>query len=123
LLERKPGALRNGLPFIEGKWPEPIQRVNDILREKYNDWAKQMTKILSLIRIDGLDMVMLACQRAIDNNIVTESTATNHIMRLREEPKSPTVEPPDELKLDKPIEGDLNHYDNLYREVPDEYKR
>jgi DNA-binding transcriptional ArsR family regulator len=88
--------------------------VNDIICEKYHGWQKQMVKILSAIRFDGLQKVALACKLALESNTVTESTVINHLMRLRDEPLVDTIEPPDTLKLSAPVVADLTDYDNYY---------
>ena len=40
ILEKKPGSLRNGVPFVEWDWPVPIQLVRDrVLKQPKGDRA------------------------------------------------------------------------------------
>ncbi len=63
LLERKPGALRNGAPFADlPEPPEPLQRMRrGLLRETGGD--RVMAKILALVPGAGLDAVRVAVAR------------------------------------------------------------
>jgi hypothetical protein len=67
VLERKPGALRNGLPFKElmSSLPEIFTKIRNKL-ESYEDGGKQFIIILSFINKLGLEKVTHACCRAIN---------------------------------------------------------
>lgn len=67
VLERKPGALRNGLPFKElmSSLPEIFTKIRNKL-ESYEDGGKQFIIILSFINKLGLEKVTHACSRAIN---------------------------------------------------------
>ena len=66
-MERKPGALRNGLPFKElmSSLPEIFTKIRNKL-ESYEDGEKQFIIILSFINKLGLEKVTHACCRAIN---------------------------------------------------------
>lgn len=66
ILERKPGALRNGTPFKElmNVLPEVFSKIRNRL-EAYPDGSKQFISILLLINKQGLEKVTKACEDTI----------------------------------------------------------
>ena len=65
LLERKPGALRNGAPFAD--MPEPLQRLRaGLLRRPGGD--RLMAKVLAIVLTAGLDAVLVAVELALDSS-------------------------------------------------------
>ena len=66
ILERKPGALRNGAPFKElmSLLPEVFSKIRTKL-EAYQDGSKQFISILLLINKQGLEKVTNACYLTI----------------------------------------------------------
>jgi transposase len=79
LLERKPGALRNGRPFLDWELPLSIREVWESLR-RYSDWDRQMSEILSMIPRYGLESVGIACEMALEENTVSQSVIVNYPM-------------------------------------------
>jgi hypothetical protein len=67
VLERKPGALRNGVPFkdLMNSLPEIFTKIRNKL-ESYEDGEKQFIIILSFINKLGLEKVTQACCCAIN---------------------------------------------------------
>jgi hypothetical protein len=112
LLERKPGALRNGRPFLEWELPAPIREVWEALR-RYPDWDRQMSAILSAIPQYGLEAVEVACRIALEENVVNQSVIMNYLTRLTEDPKAADVAVPGELKLMMEPHADCTIYDRL----------
>ena len=96
LLSRKPGALRNGRPFLEWDLPASIQAVWESLR-RFSDWDKQMAAILSAIPQYGLESVSVACETALEHGTVTQAVILNHLGRLIEDIPVPTVCAPKNL--------------------------
>ena len=84
LLERKPGALRNGRPFVNWELPASIRKVWDALR-RYPDWDRQMSALLSAIPTYGLEALNVACSVALEENAVSQSTIMNYLTRLTED--------------------------------------
>ena len=64
VLERKPGALRNGAPFKQLKLPKSLASMRENLRV-HEDGDKQFIKILLQVSIHGLDKVNEACVNAL----------------------------------------------------------
>jgi hypothetical protein len=56
VLERKPGALRNGAPFLGWDLPEPLQKVKSHLK-RFSDWDRQFVSILAAVPSHGLEAV------------------------------------------------------------------
>jgi transposase len=112
LLERKPGALRNGRPFLEWDLPESIRKVWEYLK-RYSDWDRQMSGILSAIPIYGMEAVEVACETALEAGTANESVVLNHLTRLTEERSSQSVPVPEKLKLKEEPSADCTAYDRL----------
>jgi transposase len=112
LLERKPGALRNGRPFLEWKLPESIRKVWEYLK-RYRDWDRQMSGILSSIQIYGMEAVEVACETALEAGVASESVILNHLTRLTEERAEQSVSIPEKLKLKEEPRADCGVYDRL----------
>ena len=64
ILERKPGALRNGAPFKALNLPVAMQKVREKLAQ-YSDGDKQFIRVLLAVSVYGLDAVENACSQAI----------------------------------------------------------
>ena len=63
LLQRKPGALRNGAPFVE--MPEPLQQLRrGLLRSPGGD--RVMAQVLAMVPTAGLDAVLVAVELALE---------------------------------------------------------
>jgi transposase len=112
LLERKPGALRNGRPFLEWELPESIRKVWEYLK-RYPDWDRQMSDILSSIPIYGMEAVEVACETALEAGSASESVILNYLTRLTEERAEQSVSIPDKLKLKEEPRADCGLYDSL----------
>jgi hypothetical protein len=117
LLDRKPGALRNGRPFLDWELPVSIRMVWESLRG-YPDWDRQMSSILSAIPIYGVEAVSVACEMAIEENAVSGSTVLNYLTRLTEEPKEKPVDVTQMLLLTEEPRSDCSIYDRLLEDMP-----
>ena len=63
LLQRKPGALRNGAPFAD--MPEPLQQLRwALLRSPGGD--RVMAQVLAIVPTAGLDAVVIAVELALE---------------------------------------------------------
>jgi transposase len=117
LLERKPGALRNGRPFLDWDLPAPIRKVWEYLR-RYSDWDRQMSVILSAIPTYGIEAVGVACEMSLEENTVSQSVIMNYLTRLTEEAKTENVAVSEKLKLTEEPRSDCKRYDRLLGERP-----
>ena len=114
LLERKPGALRNGRPFLDWKLPASVRKVWEVMR-RYPDWDRQMSAILSTVPRYGLEAVGIACEMALEENAVSQSVILNYLTRLTEESQAASIPVSDKLKLLEEPRSDCTMYDNLLR--------
>ena len=112
LLERKPGALRNGRPFLNWELPPSIRKVWDTLR-RYPDWDRQMSALLSTIPTYGLEALNVACSVALEENAVSQSTIMNYMTRLTEEPKVSDVTVSEKFRLSEEPRSDCSVYNQL----------
>jgi transposase len=82
LIQRKPGALRNGAPFAD--LPAPLQQLRrGLLREAGGDRA--MAQILALVPQAGLDAVLVAVELALESGApgrISLEHVTNVLGRL-----------------------------------------
>jgi hypothetical protein len=112
LIERKPGALRNGAPF-EGL-PEPLKRLQQALL-RWPGGDRVMAQVLGAVPRFGLEAV----QVAVDLVLVAGSPSADHVLnvlaRLHEGPPPQAVETA--LTLREAPRADTARYDALREEV------
>ena len=111
LLQRKPGALRNGAPFSD--MPEPLQRLRrGLLRNPGGD--RVMAQVLAIVPAAGLDAVLVAVELALETGPpgkVSVEHVVNVLGRLNAAPTPPTAST--HLKaLTAPL-ADTARYDRL----------
>jgi hypothetical protein len=117
LLERKPGALRNGRPFLEWELPASVSKVWEALR-RYPDWDRQMSAILSTIPRYGIEVVGIACEMALEENTVSQSVILNYLTRLAEEPQVANIAVSEKLRIFKEPNSDCTVYNVLLKSAP-----
>ncbi|MCW5587908.1 MAG: IS21 family transposase [Chromatiales bacterium] len=79
LLQRKPGALRNGAPFAD--LPEPLQQLRHaLLRESGGD--RVMAQVLALVPVSGLDTVVVAVQLALEGAPPSGRVSVEHVQNV-----------------------------------------
>ena len=112
LLERKPGALRNGAPFHEWDLPEALQKTRTaLMKNKGGD--KAFVSILLAISSHGLEAVEAACRQAGSENIIQADYILNCLNRLKDRPKPAEIQTPDWLKLSKEPLSNTARYNQL----------
>ena len=80
LLERKPGALRNGAPFME--MPEPLLALQrHLLRHPGGD--RVMAQVLSAIPVHGIEEVLVAVEIALESGRPSGEHVLNVLGRLK----------------------------------------
>jgi hypothetical protein len=112
LLQRKPGALRNGAPFAD--MPEPLQQLRRaLLREEGGDRA--MAQILALVPGTGLDGVIVALELALEGAPPSGRVSVEHVhnvlARLNAAPRPGNVSTA--LQVGTPPLADTARYDAL----------
>jgi hypothetical protein len=112
LIERKPGALRNGAPFAD--LPEPLQRMRKaLLHQEGGD--KVMASVLAEVPKQGLDVVLVAVELALESAPPSGRVSTEHVInvlaRLQAQPIPQSVETT--LQVSQAPLADTARYDSL----------
>ena len=112
LIERKPGALRNGAPFAD--LPEPLLRLRGFLL-KHEGGDRIMAKVLTAVPRSGLESVLVAVELVLESGNPSAEHVENVLNRLKAAP------PPDDvetcLKVSEVPIADTGRYDRLREEV------
>ena len=112
LIERKPGALRNGAPFAD--MPEPLQHLRrQLLRRDGGD--RIMAKVLAAVPKSGLEAVLVAVELVLESANLSAEHVENVLNRLKNTPTPERIETSLELR-EAPI-ADTGRYDRLRGEV------
>jgi hypothetical protein len=112
LLERKPGALRNGAPFAD--LPEALQRLRRaLLREAGGD--RVMAQVLAIVPRAGLEAVLVAVDLALESAPPSGRVSVEHVInvlaRLNAAPVPAQVSTA--LQVSTPPLADPARYDRL----------
>ena len=110
VLERKPGALRNGLPFQ--KLPRAITLVQEHLQAKAGG-DKAFVEVLLAARDHGMDILETACAMALEQKTVTVTVILNLVHRLAHPLPPPPQQTPEALHLKEEPTADCSRYDTL----------
>jgi hypothetical protein len=113
LVQRKPGALRNGAPFAD--IPAPLQRLRQgLMRHAGGD--RVMAQVLAAVPTAGLPAVLVAVELVIESGVLSAEHVENVLARLNAAPQPESVETSLELK-EAPV-ANTSRYDSL-RETAD----
>jgi transposase len=108
LVATKPGALRNGAPFLE--MPGPLLALQKrLLRQPGGD--RVMVQLLSAIPLHGLDTVIATAVSALEMGTVSGEHVLNLLARLTQPKPLPQVPAP--LALAEEPKADVARYDQL----------
>ena len=112
VVQRKPGALRNGAPFVE--MPDAFRKLQDqMLRKPGGD--REMVDILSLVLHHDEQSVLCAVEMALEAGVPTKTHVLNLLHRLMDGTPTdqPDVTPPAALTLRNEPEANVARYDGL----------
>jgi transposase len=111
LVQRKPGALRNGAPFAD--MPEPLQQLRRaLLRDPGGD--RVMAQVLAIVPTAGLDAVLVAVELALEGTRqgrVSVEHVRNVLARLNAEPAPESAGTA--LQVSMPPLANTERYDSL----------
>jgi hypothetical protein len=108
LIQRKPGALRNGAPFAD--LPEPLQRLRMLLlRREGGD--RVMARVLAEVPKSGLQDVLVAVERVLESGVPSAEHIENMLNRLKSPPMPDAIESP--LAVSEAPIADAGRYDRL----------
>ena len=113
VLQRKPGALRNGTPFIE--LPETFKQLQAILLKRLGG-DREMAEILALVLQHDEEAVLTAVEIALEGGRPSKEHVLNVLKRLLEPASPAPVDTPTSLLLVVEPEANVSRYDQL-REV------
>ena len=112
LIQRKPGALRNGAPFAD--MPAPLLHLRGLLLKREGG-DRIMASVLAAVPRHGLETVLVAVELVLESGNPSAEHIENVLNRLQAAPPPPTVEsalPIAELPL-----ADTGRYDRLRTEA------
>ncbi len=115
VLQRKPGALRNGAPFLE--MPEAFRNLQTFLLKRPGG-DREMVEILALVLHHDEQAVLCAVELALEAGVPTKTHVLNILHRLIDGkvPAPAPIDAPQALRLDREPVADVERYDTL-REV------
>ena len=116
VLERKPGALRNGAPFKQWDLPPAVSRVRTRL-SRYQGGDREFVDILLAVRQQGMDIVEQACSKALAEGTVRGEVILNTIARDCDPMPIDTARVPIALSVTVEPTADCARYDALRQEV------
>ena len=113
LIQRKPGALRDGAPFLS--MPDSLRKLQQVLlRQPHGDRA--MAQVLAAVPIHGLEAVLVAVELALESGLVQVEHVLNVLARLQH--PTMTAEPvASRVALRQPPASDPARYDRQRTEV------
>lgn len=83
LIEKKPGALRNGAPFTE--LPAPFAQLQAALRRRERQQGDRiMVKVLGLVPFHGLEAVLVAVELVLESGVISAEHVLNVLARLNQ---------------------------------------
>ena len=112
LIERKPGALRNGAPFAD--MPTPMQTLRGLLLKREGG-DRIMAKVLAAVPKHGIETVLVAVELVLESGNPSAEHIENVLNRLKAIAPPPQVETA--LMVSETPVADTGRYDRLRAEV------
>jgi transposase len=112
LVQRKPGALRNGAPFAD--LPAPLQRLRQgLMRHAGGD--RVMAQVLAAVPTAGLEAVLVAVDLVVESGALSAEHVLNVVARLNAVPVPASVATT--LQLTQAPLANTSRYDSLRGEA------
>ena len=122
LVERKPGGLRNGVPFEA--LPPPLRQLQTILLRR-SGGDSVMAQVLAAVPVHGLEAVLVAVELALETDKPSGEHVLNILARLKSQTPGADLETLGEamalqlaaclpLKLAQEPLANLDRYDDLH---------
>lgn len=108
LIERKPGALRNGAPFED--MPAPLKQLRQGLM-RHDGGDRLMAQVLAAVPTVGLEAVLVAVSLVVESGVLSAEHVLNVLARLHATAQPPSVETSLQLR-EEPL-ADTSRYDSL----------
>lgn len=116
VIQRKPGALRNGAPFVE--FPPAFRQLQELmLRRPGGD--REMVDILALVLQHDEHAVLTAVTMALAEGVATKTHVLNLLHRLIDGKKNdgPDIDTPQALTLLSEPKANVERYDGLRAKI------
>ena len=110
VVQRKPGALRNGAPFNE--LPESFRALQTVLLRRPGG-DRKMADILALVLHHDEFLVEQAVREALASGAVSKPHILNRLSRLLDAARPATLQPPRALTLSNEPRANTARYDHL----------
>ena len=112
VIQRKPGALRNGAPFLD--LPEAFRRLQGLLLKRPGG-DREMVEILALVLHHDEQAVLCAVEVALDAGVPTKTHILNLLHRLVDgkETEVALIDAPQALALRQEPKANVARYDTL----------
>ena len=110
VVQRKPGALRNGAPFTE--LPTSFRRLQAVLMQR-DGGDREMADILALVLHHDERLVEQAVSEAIASDVISKTHILNRLSRLLDTPLPAAFTPPPALALREEPVANTERYDAL----------
>jgi hypothetical protein len=114
VIQRKPGALRNGAPFLE--LPEGVRRLQAALLKRLGG-DREIVESLSLVLHHDEQAVLCAVELALESGVVSKEHVLNLLSRLLETDAPAPIDTPTGLTLLEEPQANVNRYDHLRGEA------
>ena len=113
LVQRKPGALRNGAPFAD--MPDALQQLRrGLLRQAGGD--RLMAQVLAIVPAAGLDAVIVAVELAMESRPPSGRVSVEHVVNVLGRLNAPSAAPlsaETALQVATPPLANTARYDSL----------
>ena len=112
VLEKKPGALRNGAPFVQWQLPAAVQKVRERLM-KQSKGDRQFVQLLVAASETSLEALTVACELALEYGTVNSAVILNELRRLTSPERQNVISLAEGIDLDIEPLADCTRYDHL----------
>ena len=112
VLQRKPGALRNGAPFLA--LPEAFKQLQSILLKR-SGGDREMVEILALVLYHDQRHVLSAVEQALAAGVPSKQHVLNLLGRLIDRAPPPLLDAQQVLALTEEPKANVSRYDQLRR--------
>jgi hypothetical protein len=110
VLQRKPGALRNGAPFVD--LPDGFKRLQAILLRRLGG-DREMVEILALVLHHDEEAVLTAVELALESGAPSKQHILNLLGRLLDTAPPGPINAPQALTLTVEPQANVERYDEL----------
>ena len=112
VIQRKPGALRNGAPFAD--MPDAFRQLQGQLQRRPGG-DREMAEILALVLHHDEQAVLCAVELALEAGVATKTHVLNILHRLTDgkAPPAAPIDAPQALRLEQEPVANVERYDDL----------